>query len=207
MMKTVENCWVMNFATSTENFVSLLKAENEWFNAIGDFGLSDLSKKAVAEFCLKKASRFVLTKVFAIKKLVKTLTSQGVIPSVKVKFDYFKKGHAYMLDKGELHFCKDFIFSDSYEKNVAMAMHEIAHAILLKHSSYASLTAINAEFLDIIKTPSQIVITPVEFYANLITARLLESGMENAEDEKRVAFLKEEADFLKRKMRSAIKSL
>ena len=112
-----------------------------------------------------------------------------------------------MLDKGELHFCKDFIFSDSYEKNVAMAMHEIAHAILLKQSSYASLTAINAEFLDIIKTPSQIVITPVEFYANLITAQLLESGVENAEDEKRVAFLKEEADFLKRKMRSAIKSL
>ena len=112
-----------------------------------------------------------------------------------------------MLDKGELHFCKDFLFSDSYEKNVAMAIHEVAHAILLKQPSYASLTALNAEFLDIIKTPSQIVVTPIEFYANLITAQLLDIGVESVKDCKRAAFLKEEADFLKRKMRAAIKSL
>ena len=197
----------MIFATSTENFIRLLQSECEWFANIGDLNLSDLSKKAIAEFCSKKASRFVLAKVFAIKKLVKTLKKQGVIPSVKVKFNYFKKGHAYMLDKGELHFCKDFLFSDSYEKNVAMAIHEVAHAILLKQPSYASLTALNAEFLDIIKTPSQIVVTPIEFYANLITAQLLDIGMENDMDGKRAAFLKEEADFLKRKMRAAIKSL
>ncbi|MBQ8726034.1 MAG: hypothetical protein IJY84_02915 [Clostridia bacterium] len=194
----------MNFATNVENFIAILNSENEWQNAT-TLIVSEPCKKALADFCLKKGSGFLLNKVFAIKKLIKALIGGGVIPPIKVKFDYFKKGHAYMLDKGEIHFCNDFLFKDAFEKNVAMTAHEIAHAILSFQPTYGRLLALNQEFLGLIKTPSQIVITPVEFYANLLTVKLLNLGVDGAKDSERVAFLNEEADFLKRKMRASIK--
>ena len=88
-----------------------------------------------------------------------------------------------------------------------MALHEIAHAVLLKQSGYKALLSLNAEFLEIIKTPSQIVITPVEFFANVLTSMMLERVAQGEKHTERVAFLKEEADFLKRKMRASIKNL
>lgn len=197
----------MDFVENVQDFTALLKTESEWLNSVSGFTLTDACKTALKEFCFKKASGFVLVKVFAIKKLIKALISGGLIPPIKVKFDYFTAGHSYLLDKGEIHFCKDFLFKDSYEKNVAMALHEIAHAVLLKQSGYKALLSLNAEFLDIIKTPSQIVITPVEFFANVLTSMMLERVAQGEKHTERVAFLKEEADFLKRKMRASIKNL
>ena len=112
-----------------------------------------------------------------------------------------------MLDRGEVHFCRQFLVRDAFEKNVAMTLHELAHVYLLGQADYAKLLAFDGVFLERLKTPSQTVIAPVEFYANLIACRWLSAVVQAMPASKRREALQTEILLVEGKLRAAIQQL
>ncbi len=197
----------MTFLLNLESYLSLLRNEERW-QVTKSCAITDKAKKAFANFCLKKGTRFALLRILAIKKVVRQASKVGLIKPIKVKTHYFKSGHIYMLDKGEIHINRDFIFSEHYEKNVVSVIHELAHVYFSQQPYYKQLLEFDLSFAnEYLTSPSQTVIAPIEFYANVLTCDWIMQVMSELPKNERVEKIIEEVELIKEKMLSSISKL
>ena len=197
----------MEFVSDVQTYQNLLAEPSLWQEMAENVTLPDVFWNELVRFSSLRLVACLPCKIFALKRLFhRTMQALG-LPKVKVKFHPFRAGHTYMLDRGEVHFCKQFLFFDPYEKNVAMALHELAHVYLSKQEGYGRLLALDGEFINCLKAPSQTVIAPVEFYANVLANAWLAEVAERLPQEKRAVALQQERVFVQEKLAKAIDEL
>ena len=104
-----------------------------------------------------------------------------------------------------MHFCKDYIFFQPYEKNIVITLHELAHTYLSQQPFYDRLLKLDESFFEgYIHSQSETVISPVEFYANCIAIDWVKQIIPFITQEKRKKLLLQEIDILQNKIITAI---
>ena len=197
----------MEFVSDVQTYQNLLAEPSLWQEMAENVTLPDVFWDELVRFSSLRLVACLPCKIFALKRLFhRTMQALG-LPKVKVKFHPFRAGHTYMLDRGEVHFCKQFLFSTPFEKNVAMALHELAHVYLSGLEGYSQLLALDSEFVDYLKSPSQTVIAPVEFYANILANRWLAAVVERLPNRQRALALEAEIALVQEKLAKAIEQL
>lgn len=193
----------MDFLLELSDYLSLLKPFTFKDDSLF-VELNNSCKKTFTTFCQKKV-KFIPFKIGAVKKFLKSTFKAKLINPVKIKFHFFKKGHAYMLDKGEIHFCKDYIFFQPYEKNIVITLHELAHVYLSQQPFYDELLKLDASFFEkYVQNQSLTVISPVEFYANCIAINWVNQILPFITKENRKTLLLQEIEVLQNKIITAI---
>ena len=158
----------------------------------------------VIRFCFAKAPKTVFGKMRLVKTFVKGLIKVGVIVPVKVRFKPFTRGVASMFDSGKIVFYKEFLFSQPYHESVLTTLHESAHALLLGKDCYLDLKTCDVEFLSKYLTqPSQTVVCPIEYYANLTAISWLNQALQTNDQTQRSIALKQSIGQLQAKLEFA----
>lgn len=160
--------------------------------------------ECIVAFCNGKLPKTVFGKAHLVVKLIKGLVKAGLIPRVKVKFSLFGKGLASMYDRGEIVFYKQFLFSQAYLESVLTVLHEVAHVYLWSSEEYDALKECDGEFLQkFINNQSETVISPIEYYANLISISWIEQALLVSQDKERTDLIREKVELLKNKINKA----
>lgn len=197
----------MELVSDLQTYQALLAQPSSWGDILPDAPAFAEFFDELVRFSSLRFAGFLPSKICALKRLYRRTVALMGRPAIKVKFHLIRAGHTYMLDSGEVHFCKQFLFSTPFEKNVAMALHELAHVYLSGLEGYAQLLALDSEFVDYLKSPSQTVIAPVEFYANILANRWLAAVVERLPNRQRALALEAEIALVQEKLAKAIEQL
>ena len=123
----------------------------------------------IRKFCSLKVPKTIFGKIRAVKSLVKGLISAGLIPKIKVKVCLFGKGLASMTEDGKIWLYAKFLFRQPYCESVLTVLHELAHVKLWLWEDYSALKQCDGEFVqNYVKNISCTVVSPIEYYANVI---------------------------------------
>lgn len=197
----------MVFVGDLQSYQDLLGEETAWQNVTSLVPADEAILDELIRFCSLREKALLPCKTAAIQRLFRSFHQRKIIPSMKIRFHLLKAGHAYMLDRGEVHFCRQFLFAMPFEKCVAITLHELAHAYLLGQDGYEALLALDGAFLPNLKTQSQTVIAPVEFYANLIANHWLSLAAARLPQSNRRLALEREWCAVQQKLRAAVDQL
>ena len=166
--------------------------------------LDACQREVVNRFCNRKAPWSVWGKIRAVKSFVKEMIKTGLIPQVKVKIRLGGKGIASMLDEGKIVFYRRFLISQPYHENVLAVLHEVAHIVLWASDEYQALKKCDLEFINgYVKDVGQTVITPIEYYANVISISWLKSVISEDQNPQRAKLLIEQIERLEEKLNIA----
>lgn len=155
-------------------YIDMINCQTEWLDSVR---LTDDEAfyGACEKYLLPKINRLRILRCSNARRFFSQLSERKVISPVKVKVHPFRKGWAYMLDRGEIHLLSDLIYKSGATEFIAVLLHECAHVVLSQTDSYSGLLSLDMQFAqkylkgqhdELLKA-----ITPVEFFAQLVSLR------------------------------------
>lgn len=130
---------------------------------------------AVFEKMLSRSGNVVTVKRRRIKRIRNVLINTKTLLPFALKFKRTLKAEAYMRDEGEVVISYGMIITRSSATLLSVYMHELAHVWLSQQSFYDKLKSVQKEFKKRYASINYAeLISPIEFYANYITLKVLE---------------------------------
>ena len=189
------------YVTDAQGFYNHLKSQTEF---VQTNLLNAKQSEVVCGFCTRRSPLTVWGKIRAVKSFVNQMIKTGVIPKIKVEIRLGGEGLASMLDQGKIVFYKRFLTKQAYHESVLAVLHEIAHVVLWATPEYQALKSCDVEFINrYVNDVSLTVVTPIEYYANVISLSWLKTAIGKTENQKRAEQLTKQLEWLTAKLNKA----
>jgi len=192
-------------------YLDILRCPDNWFDLPIHTTTDALFYETCSKHLLSSANAARIVRIFSVRRFYAVIGKAGFIGQTTIRLHPFKKGYAYMLDRGELHLLSDLLLRSTLADFLSVILHETAHLRISTADSYEQLLQLDLLFAEnflknrqdtLLKT-----ITPVEFFAQIMSVGWLKELARRIPEGRIQSVLKEETEKAVNKLLSAVSLL